>query len=539
MEEISVKKKVIMGTALAILILIGLLVKMGGATAARMVEQVLAKQNVVTGTLTYDRIGAGLAGDVEIRELVWKTPNGRVKAEIPRVTLSVNFLEALKKGPDIGSITNIVMEHPVFYGTYEEGQGLDILKAVKFAGEPALPDMSNKTGKVIEPTRFRGLVEIKDGTFNLMSNGKEVSLGKLNVQGAFRKYPVLKFSATARKDDADLVIHLDKNDKEAKITGEAKNVAVADLMALYPELGCIEVKEGVVPTLTISGSRDSQGWHFNLSGKAGNLAGNVYGCGFTEGEANFFATRDEADINRLAIRINGMPLEVKGKILSGRGTKNPPSFDLEFKAVNFATKAVSGGMVLDDASLNIRGALTGNALEPDLRGEFTSQFIPLPGLPLTDVTGKFREHQGKLVLEDTWGKCGGKVAVNGAVDLASRDYTFTVAGRRIDAAALTDNRITGLLYVNLAVKGTNEANSATGDGVFQLEDGRFYYEKDGKDVSDELRYMEGMLTVRNGELSVERGVVKLGRSKYEADVRLDEKGHAVVTPGKRISWSLF
>lgn len=80
-----------MGAALVILIGIALLIKIGGTAAAKLTEGMLARQNIVDGRISYESIGAGMAGDVEIRDLTWKAPNGAVKAEVPLITLSIDF----------------------------------------------------------------------------------------------------------------------------------------------------------------------------------------------------------------------------------------------------------------------------------------------------------------------------------------------------------------------------------------------------------------------------------------------------------------
>ncbi|MBO5604844.1 MAG: hypothetical protein J5915_05615, partial [Acidaminococcaceae bacterium] len=96
MEETSSKNRIIMGGALAVLVAIALIIKLGGGAAAKLAEQMLATQNVVSGTVTYEKVTAGFAGDVEIRNLIWKAPNGDVKMEMPLATASVNFFDALR-----------------------------------------------------------------------------------------------------------------------------------------------------------------------------------------------------------------------------------------------------------------------------------------------------------------------------------------------------------------------------------------------------------------------------------------------------------
>ena len=150
MEEVSSKHKIIMGGALAVLIAIALVIKFGGGAAARMAEQMLARQNMVAGTLTYEKINAGFAGDVEIRNLVWKAPNGKVKMEMPLATASVNFFDTLRQGGGIGAVTNIVLNSPRFYGIYEEGQGLDLLNLLLLAGDKNVPADGKKAERDVK-----------------------------------------------------------------------------------------------------------------------------------------------------------------------------------------------------------------------------------------------------------------------------------------------------------------------------------------------------------------------------------------------------
>ena len=263
-----------MGIALVVLIGIALLIKVGGGAAAKLAEQMLAHQNIVDGEITYEHIGAGMAGDVEIRDLTWKAPNGTVKAEVPLVTLSVNFFDVLRKGAGTGSVSNVVLNKPHFYGVYEEGKGLDILDLVRFAHRKGVP---NEREGTIVPTKFRGLVEIKDGLLDLESNGKKVNFTKISTQSAFKQYPLIRSSATARKDDCDLVVNMDYKDGAAKVTGEAKNTAAADLLALYPDLKQITLTDGTVPSMKLAASKDDKGWHMQLDGRAEKLAGKVFG----------------------------------------------------------------------------------------------------------------------------------------------------------------------------------------------------------------------------------------------------------------------
>ena len=539
MERISSKKRIIMMGALAVLIAIALVIKSGGGAASRMAEQMLARQNVVAGTLTYEKINAGFAGDVEIRNLVWKAPNGDVKMEMPLATASVNFFDALRKGAGVGAVTNIVFNRPKFYGVYEEGQGLDLLNLLKLAGQDNAQEVGKKPEQPDKPTSFRGLIEVKDGELDLVSNGKKVRLDKINSQMAFKQYPLLRASATGNKEKCDLVLNMDYENGSALVTGEAKNAPVPDVLAMYPDMKHIKVTDGVVPTVKIAASKDRGGWHIRLDGKPRNMAGEFFGLPFTDGEGTFTADRDRAELQTVQANVKGMPVTLQGTIKSGRGTPLPPVFDLSFSANNFKTQALSKGLYLDDASVIFSGKVTGTAVEPKIEGNFSCNYLYAAPLQMNSLHGNYVWDDGKLVLKKAEAiSAGAKVALEGFLVPAAGDYQFSLAGNNLDAAQLTDNRITGVLRMKAEVTGTDRADSAAGSGAFALENGR-YYHTEGNLRSEEVRYMEGNIVILNGQFGTKDAVMKLGRNKYSIAVIAGDKDAAEIRMGKKLSSSLF
>ena len=539
MERISSKKRIIMMGALAVLIAIALVIKSGGGAASRMAEQMLARQNVVAGTLTYEKINAGFAGDVEIRNLVWKAPNGDVKMEMPLATASVNFFDALRKGAGVGAVTNIVFNRPKFYGVYEEGQGLDLLNLLKLAGQENAQEVGKKPEQPDNPTSFRGLIEVKDGELDLVSNGKKVRLDKINSQMAFKQYPLLRASATGNKEKCDLVLNMDYENGSARVTGEAKNAPVPDVLAMYPDMKHIRVTDGVVPTVKIAASKDRGGWHIRLDGKPRNMAGEFFGLPFTDGEGTFTADRDMAELQTVQANVKGMPVTLQGTIKSGRGTPLPPVFDLTFSANNFKTQALSKGLYLDDASVIFSGKVTGTAVEPKIEGTFSCNYLYAAPLQMNSLRGNYVWDAGKLVLHKAEAmSAGAKVALDGFLIPAAGDYQFSLVGNNLDAAQMTDNRITGVLRMKAEVTGTDRADSAAGSGAFALENGR-YYHTEGNLRSEEVRYMEGSIVILNGQFGTKDAVMKLGRNKYSIAVVAGDKDAAEIRIGKKLSSSLF
>lgn len=539
MEEVSSKHKIIMGGALAVLIAIALVIKFGGGAAARMAEQMLARQNLVAGTLAYEKINAGFAGDVEIRNLVWKAPNGQVKLEMPLATASVNFFDTLRKGGGIGAVTNIVLNSPRFYGTYEEGQGLDLLNLLRLAGDEKNPADGKKTERPAAPTSFRGLIEVKDGSLDLVSNGKKVRLDKMNAQMTFKQYPQLLASATASKGNCDVVLNMVYENGAAQVTGETKNAAVTDVLAMYPDLKHIRISAGSIPTVKIAASKDKGGWHIQLDGKPRDMAGEFFGIPFTEGEGSFTADRDETELQTIKANVKGMPVTLHGKIKSGRGTPYPPGFDLAFAAEFFKTQALSKGLYLDDSGVTFSGKLTGTAVEPKMEGSFSSNYLFASPLRLGNVRGGFAWDAGKLVLKNAEALgAGAKITLEGYVDPVVGYYDLSLSGDSLDAAQMTDNRVTGVLWMKTHVTGLNQTDSATGSGQFAMQKGRYYF-TEGKLRSEEIRSLEGNIVILNGQLGAKNAEMKLGRSKYSISVTTGDKDSAEIKIGKKLSSSLF
>lgn len=527
-----------MAGALAVLIAIALVIKFGGGAAARLAEQQLAGQNLVAGSITYEKMNAGFAGDVEIHNLVWKAPNGEVKMELPLATASVNFFDALRQGDGLGAITNVVLNHPKLYGTYEEGQGLDILNLLKLAGQEST-EAGTKAEQPVKPTSFRGLIELKEGSLSLISNGKKVQMERVNAQMAFKQYPLLRASATASKGNCDLVLNMDYENGKARVTGEAKNAAVPDVLAMYPDLKHIIATTGEIPTVRIAASKDKDGWHIIIEGKARRMAGSFFDVPFTEGEGSFLADRDKAILQTIQAKVNDMPVTLMGTITSGRGTPHPPGFDLSFSASGFKTRALSKGLNLDDAAVSFAGKVTGTAVEPKIEGSFHSDYLFAAPLKLTDVKGGFVWDGGKVMLKNgTAMGAGASIALTGFLQIPSRDYEFAVLGNNMDAAQLTDNRVIGMVGAEVQVKGKDQADSGSGSGWFEMQKGRYYY-TEGNLRSDEIRYMEGNLLVQNGRLGTQNATMKLGRNKYSITVIAGEKDGAEVRIGQKTSSSLF
>jgi len=290
----------------------------------------------------------------------------------------------------------------------------------------------------------------------------------------------------------------------------------------------------------ISASKDKGGWHIRLDGKPRGMAGEFFGIPFAEGEGTFTADRDEAQFYALKASVNGMPVNLQGRIKSGRGTPHPPGFDIVFSSEYFKTQALSKGLYLDDSGITFSGKVTGTAVEPKLEGTFSSNYLFASPLRLNNVHGTFVREADKFVLKNAEALgAGAKIVLTGYVDPAAGYYDLSLSGDSLDATQMTDNRVTGVVKIKARVTGRNQADSATGSGQFVMERGR-YFSAEGNIRGEEIRLLEGDIVIQNGQMGTQNAVMKLGRNKYSVSVTAGgDKDAAEIKLEKKQASSLF
>lgn len=462
-------KRVAVGTAIVILAAIGCVIQFGGAAAVKLVTHMLADQQVVDGTLKYEKISAGWSGSVEIKNLQWLAPNGDKQAEVPLLTMSLNLWDTLLKGGGVASISAVTLDKPVFYGLYTSEGGLDLYHNILFVGEEK--PSAYKSQKPLEPTQFRGLMEIKDGRLEARINDMPVKIAKFSAQGLFKSYPTVKWSFTAHDEAADMVLNIEKNGKAMKVRGEIKKAEAASLAHLFPSLKDVALKSGRLETANINADRDDQGrWTLSLDGRLQNLKGQAFNFDFAEGSGGFSATRDQIKLDQLVLRVSEVPLSFTGTIKTAAGTPDPPRYELRFSGKDFACKALSGGLDFEGRA-EVEGTLTGTSLEPKLEGKFASKSMKAAPLTAENIQGGFSMQAGKLQLQEVIGTCyGGKLRLNGFVELNSRSFNLKLDGLDLDAAKASSGQVGGRLKFSTVFMGSNHPDSAMGTGNFEVAD---------------------------------------------------------------------
>ena len=505
-------KKVLAGLALVILLAIGVAIQFGGAAATRLVAQMLANQDAVLGTLKYDKINAGWSGDVEIHNLRWVAVNGSKKAEIPLLTLSVNLWETLSKGGGVASINSIILDHPHFYGIYTQEKGLDILHSLQFAGET--PAVVYKPVQEIKPTQFRGEVDIKDGTFDLLADSKPVQFTKISGQGLFKQYPVLQFNLTAINGSSALVFNIEKKEQVIKVKGEVKNGQVPDFVPFLPNLKDIVIREGKVDTANIIAYKEPQNrWAFTMDGSFKGLGGTGFGWDFNEGASKFTATWDNISLEKLNCKVNGMPVEVTGNIKTSAGLPDPAAYDLQVSAPVFAVRSLSSGLDLE-GKVAAQGTIRGSVLEPKFEGRLHLDTLQAGPLRMQDLNGLFLCANNELHLGEVKGTAAsGTVRLNGTVELSKRNFTLEVDGIDLQAEELMADKVGGKLQFTSVFTGSNTPETVTGTGSFQVPEGYF--------GDDKMKNLAGRIAVQNGHFGLADVAMRKGFKVFSLKLALD------------------
>lgn len=518
-------KKVLAGLALVILLAIGLILHFGGAAAARLVSQTLAAQDAVSGTLKYDKITAGWTGNVEIHNLRWVAVNGSKKAEIPLLTLSVNLWETLLHGGGVASITGVVLDHPHFYGIYTQEKGLDILHGLQFAGDK--PVEAYKPADVVKPTDFRGEVDIKDGIFELLADSKPVKFTKISGQGLFKQYPVLQFNLTAVNGSSAMVFNIEKKEQNIKVKGEVKNGQVTDFVPFLPNLKDIAIKSGKVETINITAHKEEQNrWQFDMAGNITGLAGTGFGWDFVNGSGKFTANWDAIGLEKMAVKVNDMPVEIAGVIRTSAGLPDPAAYDLQVQAPSFALKALSGGLDLE-GKLAAQGKITGSVLEPKFEGKVHLDSLQAGPLKMRELNGLFRCANNELHLGEVKGTASsGSVQINGTIELATHKFKLEFDGIDIQSQELAAETVGGKLMFTSIFTGDDAPESVAGTGTFQVPDGFF--------SNDRMRNLNGRIAVQNGHFGVTDVSMRKGFKVFDLKLALnnDKKITVAAKDGK-------
>lgn len=452
---------IIVGVLSFILLLGSLGVKLAGQRAIEYVHRMAEEQTALKGKLAFEKVNASFSGDVVFENVVWTDPAGRKVADLPTLNVSVNLADALRGTLGTSSIEDIVAYKPEFNVEYTDKNGLNVVNLINF------PKQGEET-----PTKFRGVVEIKDAVVNLEMNGQKLNFTKVQMQANMNQFPTIKFNLQGKDKEADLVGDIVKTVGDVSVKAEVKKYRIPNLMKLLPSFGRVKIDNGIVPTLVLSAIEKDKKWTVDIEGDLAEVAGAFDGYYFSNGVGKFAIDNKAISLAAFTAMLEGQPVEMKGLILFSK--EGLPTFDLDFKTDSFRVDAISPGLDIAD-TLSAKGKVTGKVDKPVMNGDFTMAKLDFAPLSMTDINGKYTYQNGLISINEAIGKAhSGSFRVVGDVVTETKDFSLNMVANDLDSAAVTETQINGPLSFNIDVTGTGEVASAVAYGTFAIGQGTFY-----------------------------------------------------------------
>jgi len=510
------KRMVVLAVALLLGTVIAV-IKFGGDASVELTRELLKQQTALQGELTYEQMAPGISGEVEIKNLVWTGPDGRRLASVPRVTFAYDLVSSLLQGGGAPVINEIILDRPELFGNFDCKEGFSLANRINFVG---VNETTGYKNTVLEPTSFRGLVEIKEGKINVGASGapKDVTgkvpcleLTNVNGQAFFSAYPKIKANLTAKGENADLVLNMIKQGGETEFSGELKKASLTKLLPFFPGVQNIALKGGELPSVKFACNKIAENpWQISIKGKVTQLDGYLLDWGFHNGNGDFEAARDRVTFKNMKALTGGQPLTVEGCLYTNADKKEQPYFDAKIYSDAFALRALSAG-IDTDGTVNFKAGLTGPATEPSLDGSFSGTNIVFPPLTLGSLSGNFIRDGGKLHFENVKADCyGGDIMLDGDVDMKTRNFAFHVAGKNL-AAVRIGKQLGGRAEFTVSVTGMNMGDSAEADGNFTVENPEYENEK--------VSWLRGDILIRKGKF--ELGDVEMKKGWKNIDLQAE------------------
>ena len=456
------KRHMIIAGVLAVILLLGWLgVKLAGQRAIEYVHRMAEEQTALKGKLVFEKVNANFSGDVVFENVVWTDTAGRKVADLPTLNVSVNLADALKGTLGTGSIEDIVAYKPEFNVEYTDKNGLNVVNLINF------PKQGEET-----PTKFRGVVEIKDAVVNLEMNGQKLNFTKVQMQANMNQYPTMKFNLQGKDEEADLVGDIIKTNGDVSIKAEVKKYKIQTLMKLLPTIGRVKIANGIVPTLVLSAIEKDKKWTVDIKADIAEVAGVFDSYNFSNGKGKFAVDNKAISLSTFTTSLEGQPIEMNGLILFTK--EGLPTFDLDFATDSFRVDAISPGLDIAD-TVSAKGKVTGKIDKPVVKGDFTMARLDFAPLSMTDIYGKYLYQNGLISINDATGKAhSGSFRVVGDIVTETKYFSLNMVANDLDSSAVTETQIKGPLSFNIDMTGTGEAGSAIAYGTFAIGQGNFY-----------------------------------------------------------------
>lgn len=509
-------KKIFIGFVVFVLVVFVLLFQFGGRAAEELTKKLLAEQTALQGTLKAEEIQANWSGDVVFKNVVWTGPEGKVIAEMPLATVSVNLFDALLKGGTGASVGDIAIEKPNFFIAYSQKDGLNITNYIDFHVDTVKEDGLITVKKASAETKFRGLMEIKDAKVNLLLEGKPLDFNNVQFQANFKQYPKIKYNLRAKEDKSDVIANIQADQDKTSITAEVKNLPLQNIMNVLPQAADLAITEGILPEVKIAADNTNGQWTVNIDGKIDGLKGTLINYPVTKGSGKFSADTKAFKFAELNLDMAGQTVIIDGNIYYAEKPKDKPTYGLTVSAPNFVIEALSPGLGIKDA-VTALGKVKGTLDKPEAEGTFGLDKLKYDPLYITSMSGRFFYKNGKLNIGDAIGNVyAGQINVNGQVDTKTKDFKMEIQGIDLDSAVITETQVEGPLSFKMLALGTADPGSATGAGSFKIDEGKY--------MLIPFRSIKGTITRQQGKFAFSNIKVDTAVGSFDTHVIVKDNG---------------
>ncbi|MDR2006719.1 MAG: hypothetical protein LBP78_05690 [Acidaminococcales bacterium] len=359
-NRFSRKQKITAVAVLGIIIVIFTgFVLYGGMKARGLIKEYIASEFLV-GEFDFGEVSGVFSGDVVIRDILWKDPEGNPVVKIPRTKAYVRLRDILFGNFGINSLRRVELSEPEVYLKYDEKDGLNIFRLLKTsapnaAGGEKKPGDSEK-GQKQNAAQYKATLEIDNG-FTLINKQR------ININGE------IVFSD--EKENINLKINSDK----------------IKIDALLPGLG---ISDELLFTIDAKGSLENP----EAQGKISMPKLNTDQLALTNLKGSFAFSNGN-------IKVSDASANVYGGSVKGGGNIKWADRSFEFDAVGSGINSRELSDSLDapvSFSAHISGTSDFNSLVA--AGPFVVGEGKAKGIPFTSITGNFYKRGGNMTFSN-------------------------------------------------------------------------------------------------------------------------------------------
>ena len=124
------KRKLIMILGIVVIVLYSIfliLCELASRQAAQIFNKEMAKQKVLAGCVTAEKLSADLWGNVYFTNLTWMAPDGKSLVDVEQGRMKVSTWDIVRKKPSINSIKELELENAYIHIGFDDKMSADVL----------------------------------------------------------------------------------------------------------------------------------------------------------------------------------------------------------------------------------------------------------------------------------------------------------------------------------------------------------------------------------------------------------------------------